>query len=198
MLVTLPSVAFATITCPNCQVNSCPCIVGVCASGTFSVYSNSGCSGDPVFEYTFVNRNVSWSPIATGTYYVQAYCDDGQSLDRCTLVNVQASQPIGVTCESQSLYSASDCGNSCTSDQTCVATTSNGLSCYTCQANSVTSTPSGGGSGSGGLDTMWIIVAIIIVIAIILFVVYRLFFSKKKAKKATYEELYRKWGARTR
>jgi len=192
----LPS-ALAAITCPVCQVGNCPCIVGACANGIFSVYSTAGCSRDPVFEYTFSNRNVPWAPSAEGTYYIQAYCDDGVTIDRCILQSVASSQPVTTTCESENLYTTSDCNNSCSADETCETTTSNGLTCYACQAKSVTSTPNGGGGG-GGLDITWIIIAIIVVIAVIAFVVYRLFFTKKKTKGATYEELYRKWGGRPR
>lgn len=163
--VYLSSSVHAAITCPSCEVGSCTCIVGACASGTFSVYSTPGCSKDPVFEYTFNARSVPWSPDSAGTYYVQAYCNDGVTLERCVSMVVSSLESATTT---------------------------------TTKETSGSSTTATGGGGGGGLDTTWIIVAIIIVISIIAFVVYRLFFTKKKSKGATYEELYRKWGARSR
>lgn len=165
--VHLSSSVHAAITCPSCEAGSCTCIVGACASGTFSVYSTPGCSRDPVFEYTFNARNVPWAPDSAGTFYVQAYCDDGVTFERCVPMTVSSLESATTT----------------TTEET---------------SGSSTTETGGGGGGGGGLDTTWIIVAIIIVIAIIAFVVYRLFFTKKKSKGATYEELYRKWGARSR
>ena len=155
----------AAITCPNCQVGSCSCTVGSCSSGIFSVYNSSGCSGTPVFEYQFGNRNVPWSPDSPNTYYVQAYCDDGVTKEKCVSVSVSFQGATATT----------------TTQQISIPTTT-------------TSVSTGGGTTSGGDNTIWIIVAIIAVVGIIGFVVYRLFFSKKKQTGATYEELYRKWG----
>jgi hypothetical protein len=95
----LPSSVLAVITCPSCQVGSCSCTVGVCGSGIFSVYNNAGCSGDPISEYTFSSRNVPWAPDTTGTYYVQAYCDDGVTLERCIPMSVSSLQPTATTSE---------------------------------------------------------------------------------------------------
>jgi len=162
LILSTVSITSAAISCLDCQVGNCNCIVGICSSGIFSVYNNSACSGNPIFEYTFSARNVPWAPDTSATYWVQAYCDDGVTLERCVSQTVASLQQTTTTTKEQSTTTTTEVG------------------------------------GGGGGSTLWLIVAIIIVVGIIGFLIYRLFFSKKGKKTGNYEELYRKWGARTR
>jgi len=159
----IPSISFAAINCQgSCFVNDCNCIIGECSSGIFDVYESSTCSGNPILEHTFAARNAYWAPPKTGTFYVQALCDDGLTKTACTAASVR----------------------------TAGATTAT-----TTEAITTSTAPTGG----GGDNTIWIIVAILVIVGVIGFLLYRFFFAKgKKGAKATYEELYRKWGSRTR
>ena len=95
----LPSSVHAAISCSTCFVDNCPCIVGLCSSGIFSVYNNSACSGNPIFEYTFNARTVPWSPDTAGRYWAQAYCDDGTTKESCTSISVNSIEQTTTTSE---------------------------------------------------------------------------------------------------
>ena len=162
----VPSISFAAVNCQGtCFVGDCNCIIGECSSGLFDVYESSTCSGNPIFEHTFAARNANWAPSKTGTYYVQALCDDAVTKTACTAASVRTSGETATTTKSET--------------------------------STETTTTTGGG---GGDNTIWIIIAILVVVAIIGFLLYRFFFTGKKGSKgrATYEELYRKWGSKTR
>ena len=158
----ISSSAFAAINCPSCTTEDCTCIIGECSSGIFDVYqSSSTCAGTPTYEFSFGIRNFPWYPPKSGTYYVQALCDDRVTKTACTAIAVKS-----------------------TSETT---TTTKGIS---------TTTTTGTG---GGDNTLWIIFAILIIVAVVGFIIYRFFFAGRKgSSKKTYEELYRKWGSRTR
>jgi len=146
LAVTLPAIfsffivfPFATLAAINCQgtcdITQCTCTIGDCSSGLFDVYSSSSCSGIPVYEYSFPTRSFLWYPPKTGTYYVQALCDDGSVKSSCTSITAKSSE-----------------GTSTSSSTTSSATTT-------------TSTTGGGGGGDNTwliIVAVLIIIAIII------------------------------------
>jgi hypothetical protein len=83
------SVVYATVTCNNCNVNSCQCTVSDCSAGVLRVYETSSCSGVHTLSKPFNSSSVTWDPLQPGTSYVRAFCDNGV-LSACSSVAVSS------------------------------------------------------------------------------------------------------------
>lgn len=96
--------AMAAVSCPSCIIGGCSCSISDCASGIIDIYSSSSstCQGNPLFEYSFTGGSFPWFPSNIGTYYMQAFCDDGRTHSICSQVSVvSTSVPITTTSEIQ-------------------------------------------------------------------------------------------------
>lgn len=144
--------AFAVINAQSCYVNNCPLSVFDCATGTIDIYSSQGCTGNPLFEYTFTGNSLAWFPASAGTYYMMAFCDDvAHTKSICSTVPVlqssaNTSTPTETPSQSQPLPTG------------------------------IPTTPSGGGS-----NTIFYVL-IVVIIAVVAFIAYRLLGRKKKPK----------------
>lgn len=92
----------AAVSCPSCIIGGCSCSISDCSSGIIDIYSSSTCQGNPLFEYTFTGGSFPWFPSNSGTYYMQAFCDDGRTQSICSQVSVTStSVSTGSTSEIQ-------------------------------------------------------------------------------------------------
>jgi hypothetical protein len=137
--------AYATpeISCPACSTNSCSCSVSNCNSGIFRVYSTSGCSGVPTYQFTFSAGTVAWAPSQT-TYYLKVFCDDNsQSVCKEQVIS-------GGTSSTSTTSATTSTTTTIPTTSTTIATTttsSAGIACNPCVVGNCVCSVSGYSSG---------------------------------------------------
>jgi len=74
-----------SMSCDNCNADSCTCTVSNCGSGDVLIYTGSGCSGFPMYDKEFSSDGeVTWIPGAEGDYSFKVICvDNGISEGSC-------------------------------------------------------------------------------------------------------------------
>lgn len=77
IMAVMINVVYATVSCSNCNINSCQCSVSDCSTGVLRVYETSSCSGIHTQSKPFNGSSVTWDPAESGTNYVRAFCDNG-------------------------------------------------------------------------------------------------------------------------
>lgn len=150
----LPTRASADVSCSDCTIGDCLCLISDCDSGIFDIFSTSSCSLTPDFEYTFSNGLLNWSPDVAKSYYAKALCDDGETQSDCTLITVRTIEETTTT------------------RLTTVATTTRPKTTTTI-----------GEETSGGPNYLLYGLVVILVI-LILFALYYVLFKKKKPGKS--------------
>ena len=90
ILAVFINIVYATVSCSNCNINSCQCSVSDCSTGVLRIYESSSCTGIHTQSRPFNSSSVTWDPQNTGTNYFRAFCDNGV-LSSCSSVSVSTS-----------------------------------------------------------------------------------------------------------
>lgn len=173
------------ITCSHCEANNCVCTIEECSSGLLRIYTSSSCR-KPAYEYSFDGGEFSWNAAPSGPYYFQVFCANG-ALSGC--INITVNTVGGVTTTSSTVMSSSTTINE-TGKVRCP------LQCCIGDPNYLDKSCPGGGPCKDNEcvsqeDYTWVFILVFILIAAV--VAFYFFVFRKKMKKETFSELYRKW-----
>jgi hypothetical protein len=97
LILMLPSLVSAKVSCKDCKINQCICTITDCDSGILDIFSGSSCGINPDYEFTFSNGYLEWNPKVAKSYYVKAFCSDGETQSSCDSITVRSIEEATTT-----------------------------------------------------------------------------------------------------
>ena len=136
-----------SISCDDCDTDSCGCQVSNCDLGDVLIYKGSGCPGFPIYDKEFSESGmIIWIPGAEGAYSFIVACADDMSQTDCSSITIgggitTTTQP-GVTTTTQSVTTTTQPGVTTTTQSATTTTTPFGqdleMSFISCSENECT------------------------------------------------------------